>query len=66
MWHRVFNSACKKQAIMTTNSTTQFINQGVSEWGQAMVYRQLDNHSCQALGIKRDWLLMKRGISTLP
>ncbi|MEQ1676605.1 MAG: hypothetical protein ABL876_07890 [Chitinophagaceae bacterium] len=51
---------------MTTNSTTQFINQGVSEWGQAMVYRQLDNHSCQALGIKRDWLLMKRGISTLP
>jgi hypothetical protein len=38
---------------MKSNSTIEFINQCITDTGQAMVYRELDNHSKQALGIKR-------------
>ncbi|HUR67265.1 MAG TPA: hypothetical protein VMZ03_13025 [Chitinophagaceae bacterium] len=38
---------------MKTNSTIELINKCITDTGQAMVYRELDDHSKQPLGIKR-------------
>jgi hypothetical protein len=46
---------------MKTNTTVQFINKCIADTGQAMVYREFDDHSRQALGIKRSLKIDEKG-----
>ncbi|OSZ79866.1 hypothetical protein CAP36_00960 [Chitinophagaceae bacterium IBVUCB2] len=46
---------------MKMDSTIQFISKCISDAGQAMVFRQLDNHGKQALGIKNALSIDEKG-----